>query len=84
MTTACPHSWYQRYQKTIVIVGGIAVTVTGAGFDRSNVVKLDGNHTCETESVSLTEIICVLPAVSVGIGHWSGALKGGCVNGQVV
>ena len=56
-----------------MIVGGITVTVTGAGFDRSNVVKLDGNDVCETESVNLTEIICVLPAVSVGIGHWSGA-----------
>ncbi|KAI0230284.1 Fibrocystin-L [Lamellibrachia satsuma] len=48
------------------IGGGIAVTVTGAGFDRSNVVKLDGNYTCEMESVSLTEIICVLPAHTEG------------------
>ena len=63
-----------------MIVGGIAVTVTGAGFDRSNVVKLDGNDVCEMESVSLTEIICVLPAVSVCIGHWSGALECGCVD----
>ncbi|KAI0230282.1 Fibrocystin-L [Lamellibrachia satsuma] len=48
------------------IGGGITVTVTGAGFDRSNVVKLDGNDVCETESVSLTEIICVLPAHTEG------------------
>ena len=59
-----------------MIVGGIAVTVTGAGFDRSNVVKLDGIDICKTESVNLTEIICVLPAVSVGIGELSSWLGG--------
>ena len=51
--------------KSIVIIGGIAVTVTGAGFDSSHVVKLDGSDVCKTHSVSLTNIICVLPAVSV-------------------
>ena len=49
----------------IVVVGGIAVTVTGAGFDSSHLVKLDGSNICETQSVSLSNIICVLPAVSV-------------------
>jgi len=49
-----------------VIVGGITVTAIGAGFDSSHVVKLDGSDICETQSVSLTNIICVLPAVSIG------------------
>ena len=43
------------------------MTVTGAGFDSSHVVKLDGSDVCKTQSVSLTNIICVVPAVSVGI-----------------
>ena len=51
------------------------MTVTGAGFDSSHVVKLDGSDICETQSVSLTNIICVVPAVSVdpvdvGAGWW--------------
>ena len=50
-----------------MIIGGIAVTVTGAGFDSLHVVKLDGSDICKTRSVSLTNIICVVPAVSVGI-----------------
>ena len=44
-------------------VGGLAVTVAGAGFDRSHVVKM-GVDVCETISVSLTEIVCLVPAVS--------------------
>ena len=48
-----------------MVVGGIAVTVTGAGFNSSHVVKLDGNDICKTQSVNLTNIICVLPAVSI-------------------
>ena len=50
-----------------MVVGGIAVTVTGAGFDSSHVVKLNGSDICKTQSVSLTNIICVLPAVSVAL-----------------
>ena len=50
---------------TIVVVGGIAVTVTGAGFDSSHVVKLNESDICKMKSVSLTNIICVVPAVSV-------------------
>ena len=56
-----------KMNKSIVVVGGIAVTVTGAGFDSSHVVKLDGSAICKTQSVSLTNIICVLPAVSVAL-----------------
>ena len=43
------------------------MTVTGAGFYSSHVVTLDGSDICKTQSVSLTNIICVVPAVSVGI-----------------
>ena len=50
-----------------MVVGGITVTVTGAGFDSSHVVKLNGSDICKTQSVSLTSIICVLPAVSVAL-----------------
>ena len=49
----------------IVVLGGIAVTVTGAGFDSSHVVTLGGSDICKTQSVSLSNIICLLPAVSV-------------------
>ena len=41
------------------------MTVTGAGFDSSHVVKLNGSDICKTQSVSLTNIICVMPAVSI-------------------
>ena len=41
------------------------MTVTGAGFDSSHVVKLDGSDICKTQSVSLTNIICIMPAVSI-------------------
>ena len=44
-------------------VGGLEVTVTGAGFHRSHVVRM-GLDVCETVSVNLTEIICTVPAVS--------------------
>ena len=57
------------------------MTVTGAGFDSSHVVKLGGSAICEKQSVSLTNIICVVPAVSVnpldiGAGGWVRRMDG--------